>query len=167
MGEIRYTVYRSPFGLIGLVASQEGLLRLGFYGSEKGFRGWVLRNYPNSKQDSGFFSSLITQLERYFSGERVDFRFPLNPQGTRFQRKVWRKLTEIPYGQVRSYKWVAEQIGSPNSQRAVGNAVGANPIAIVIPCHRVIRSDGSIGGYGYGVAMKRRLLNLEGALTNP
>ena len=84
-------------------------------------------------------------------------------QGTPFQRDVWRALLEIPRGETRSYRWVAERVGRPRAVRAVGQAVGANPLPIVVPCHRVVRSDGSLGGFGGGLAMKKRLLNLEGA----
>ena len=81
--------------------------------------------------------------------------------GTSFQQKVWRALTKIPRGQTRSYKWVAQKIGKPNATRAVGTACGANPVPVIIPCHRVIASDGSLGGFGGGLPMKRRLLRLE------
>ena len=138
-------------------------MRLGFYRSERQFVEWVKERYPEASWDEEFFQPLFKQLDRYFQGRRVEFRFPLDLRGTEFQVKVWRKLTEIPYGEVRSYKWVAEQVGRPRAYRAVGNAVASNPIAIIIPCHRVIRSDGSIGGYGYGIGMKKKLLQLEGA----
>jgi methylated-DNA-[protein]-cysteine S-methyltransferase len=82
--------------------------------------------------------------------------------GTAFQRKVWRALTKIPYGQTRSYAWVARAIGAPKALRAVGTACGANPVPLIIPCHRVIASDGSLGGFGGGLRLKRRLLRLEG-----
>ncbi len=139
------------------------MVRLGFYRSERQFVEWVRERYPEASWDEEFFQHLFKQLDRYFQGRRVEFRFPLDLRGTEFQVKVWRKLTEIPYGEVRSYKWVAEQVGRPRAYRAVGNAVASNPIAIIIPCHRVIRSDGSIGGYGYGIGMKKKLLQLEGA----
>ena len=163
MGEVLYTVYHSPLGLIGLASSERGLVRLGFYRSERQFVEWVKERYPEASWDEEFFQPLFKQLDRYFQGRRVEFRFPLDLRGTEFQVKVWRKLTEIPYGEVRSYKWVAEQVGRPRAHRAVGNAVASNPIAIIIPCHRVIRSDRSIGGYGYGIGMKKKLLQLEGA----
>jgi len=84
-------------------------------------------------------------------------------QGTPFQRRVWRTLLDIPRGETRSYSWVAEQIGRPDAARAVGQAVGANPLAIVVPCHRVVASDGGLGGYGGGLALKETLLQIEGA----
>ena len=101
------------------------------------------------------------QLREYFSGKRKDFDLPLEPQGTDFQKKVWKALTEIPYGETRSYKDVAEEAGSPKAFRAVGQANHNNPITIIIPCHRVISSDGGLGGYGGGLDVKEMLLELE------
>jgi O-6-methylguanine DNA methyltransferase len=110
--------------------------------------------------------NLHTQLKRYFTGEPVRFRVPLDlSTGTAFQRKVWRVLQQIPYGQTRSYAWVARQIGSPRATRAVGIACGANPVPILVPCHRVVRSDGSLGGFSAGVGWKARLLALERRCT--
>ncbi|GJQ29355.1 MAG: hypothetical protein HBSAPP03_12390 [Phycisphaerae bacterium] len=103
------------------------------------------------------------QLAEYFSGTRRAFDIPLDPAGTAFQRRVWDALQAIPAGETRSYADVAREIGSPSAVRAVGAANGANPIAIVIPCHRVIASDGSLHGYGGGLERKRWLLGFEGA----
>lgn len=103
-------------------------------------------------------------LDRYFDGESVDFReIPVKIEmGTDFQNSVWDAIHQIPYGEVRSYKWIAEQIDRPKAMRAVGSATGSNPITIIIPCHRVIRSNGNLGGYGGGLERKRQLLSLEG-----
>ncbi len=103
------------------------------------------------------------QIEQYFAGERQSFDLPLAPAGTEFQQTVWRALSTIPFGETRSYGQVAAQIGRPGSSRAVGAANGRNPIAIVIPCHRVIGSDGSLTGYGGGEPTKRWLLDHEAA----
>lgn len=103
------------------------------------------------------------QLGEYFAGKRRDFVLPLDPHGTAFERGVWRVLVAIPYGETRSYAEVAMAIGRPAACRAVGRANGRNPIAVVIPCHRVIGSDGSLTGYGGGLELKRLLLDLEGA----
>ncbi|HXO30173.1 MAG TPA: methylated-DNA--[protein]-cysteine S-methyltransferase [Thermoanaerobaculia bacterium] len=103
------------------------------------------------------------QLGEYFAGKRRDFVLPLDPHGTAFERGVWRALVAIPYGETRSYAEVAMTIGRPTACRAVGRANGSNPIAVVIPCHRVIGSDGSLTGYGGGLELKRLLLDLEGA----
>ena len=104
----------------------------------------------------------VAQLEAYAAGEPVRFTVPLDlPAGTAFQRAVWRTLRKIPRGETRSYAWVARQIGKPQAVRAVGSACGANPVVIVVPCHRVVASDGSLGGFGAGLPLKRRLLALE------
>ena len=106
---------------------------------------------------------LAALLARYFAGERVSFAsVPLAVQGTDFQRRVWRAMQCIPYGEVCTYAQLAAQVGQPRAVRAVGNAAAANPVVIVIPCHRVIRSDGTIGNYGGGRRRKSRLLALEG-----
>jgi methylated-DNA-[protein]-cysteine S-methyltransferase len=104
------------------------------------------------------------QLRAYFSGDLREFCLPLDPRGTDFQVRVWRRLETIPYGELRSYSDIARAIGAPLAVRAVGAANGANPIPIVIPCHRVIGSNGKLVGYGGGLALKKRLLDLEGAL---
>jgi len=105
------------------------------------------------------------QLRAYFAGALREFQLPLDMEGTDFQKRVWRQLTTIPYGETRSYRQIATAIGSPNAVRAVGAANGANPIAIVVPCHRVIGAGGKLVGYGGGLPLKRRLLELEGAAT--
>ena len=102
-------------------------------------------------------------LQQYFAGARRSFDLALDLRGTPFQQRVWRALPGIPYGQRRSYRQIALEIGHPRAVRAVGTANGANPLPIIVPCHRVVRSDGSLGGYGGGLAMKQALLRLEGA----
>ena len=102
-----------------------------------------------------------TQLEEYFAGERTDFDLQMELDGTRFQREVWTELTRIPYGETISYGELARRVGRPNGPRAVGQANGRNPIPIIVPCHRVLASNG-IGGYGGGLKVKRALLALEG-----
>ena len=106
----------------------------------------------------------LTQLlQRYAAGKRVVFAVPVDLSvGTEFQRKVWRVLATIPYGETRSYAWVARAIGQPRAARAVGAACGANPVPLIIPCHRVVASDGSLGGFNAGLKWKKRLLRLEG-----
>ena len=108
---------------------------------------------------------LIEQFQKYFKGELQSFKFPLDLRlGTPFQQKVWKKLLTIPYGTTRSYKWLAQSIKNPNSARAVGNANGQNPLSIIIPCHRVVRENGELGGYTGGIKIKRYLLALEKAI---
>jgi methylated-DNA-[protein]-cysteine S-methyltransferase len=102
-----------------------------------------------------------SQLEEYFAGERIEFDLPMELDGTAFQREVWAELTRIPYGKTISYGELARRVGRPSGPRAVGQANGRNPIAIIVPCHRVLASNG-IGGYGGGLRVKRALLELEG-----
>lgn len=113
-------------------------------------------------QPSALTDRAARQLEEYFAGKRREFDLPLNPRGTPFQRRVWDALLRIPYGESRSYRQQTESLGNPKAIRAVGRANGANPIAVVIPCHRVIGADGSLTGYAGGLDMKARLLMLEG-----
>jgi methylated-DNA-[protein]-cysteine S-methyltransferase len=105
------------------------------------------------------------QLRDYFAGNRRDFDLPLDMQGTPFQKRIWDELLRIPYGETRSYMQVAVAVGAPQAVRAVGAANGANPVPIVVPCHRVIGSSGKLTGYGGGLPLKKRLLELEGALA--
>jgi len=107
----------------------------------------------------------LLELEEYFAGQRREFTFPLDLRGTDFQLACWRALLAIPYGETRSYADIARAVGKPNAFRAVGMANNRNPIAIVVPCHRVIASDGTLCGYGGGLDVKRKLLELEGALS--
>lgn len=112
----------------------------------------------------GKLKAVAVQLSEYLRRERTEFDIPLAPIGTPFQRTVWQALCTIPYGATRSYSDIARQIRKPTAVRAVGGAIGANPLTILIPCHRVIGKDGSLTGFGGGLDMKRRLLELEGYL---
>ena len=112
-------------------------------------------------QETPLLLDAARQMEEYFTGARKRFELPLILSGTDFQRAVWCALTAIPYGQTRSYRQIAEAVGRPLAARAVGQANHHNPVWIVVPCHRVIQNDGSLGGYGGGLELKRRLLKLE------
>jgi O-6-methylguanine DNA methyltransferase len=128
--------------------------------SARGVTGLEFARRPGA---SALRHRLAIQLQRYAEGQRVRWSVPLDlSEGTAFQRKVWRILQQIPYGQTRSYAWVARRMGKPKAARAVGAACGANPIPVIIPCHRVVASDGSLGGYSAGLAWKRKLLRVEG-----
>jgi methylated-DNA-[protein]-cysteine S-methyltransferase len=116
---------------------------------------------PGWRRDPAPFLEAAAQLRAYFAGELRDFDLPLAPRGTDFQRRVWSALREIPYGQTIAYAELAAAVGRPRAARAVGAANGRNPIAVVIPCHRVIGSGGALTGYGGGLARKRLLLDLE------
>ena len=107
------------------------------------------------------------QLRAYFAGQLRDFQLPLDIEGTDFQKRVWGQVAAIPYGETRSYLQISTALGSPGAVRAVGAANGANPVPIVVPCHRVIGAHGKLVGYGGGLAMKKRLLELEGAMALP
>ena len=113
------------------------------------------------RRDKAYFNPVRSQLDDYFAGSRQSFEVQCHLQGTPFQMKVWRALESIPYGQVVSYQWVADRIGCLGAVRAVGAANGRNPISIIIPCHRVIGKNGSLTGYGGGLAVKKRLLRME------
>jgi methylated-DNA-[protein]-cysteine S-methyltransferase len=119
---------------------------------------------PRSREGEPF-KTAADQLEAYFAGDLTRFTLPLAPCGTQFQQRVWAALQDIPYGQTESYGELAERIGSPGAARAVGLANGKNPIGIVIPCHRVVGSDGNLTGYGGGIQRKKMLLDLELAVT--
>lgn len=120
---------------------------------------------PKAQREA--FRFLLKQLDAYFSRNLQTFTVPLAPMGTEYQQRVWDDLQAIPYGQTRSYLDVARNLGDPDGARAVGSAVGANPIAILIPCHRVVGSDGDLTGYAGGLERKKQLLELEGALPTP
>jgi methylated-DNA-[protein]-cysteine S-methyltransferase len=114
------------------------------------------------KNTPSFIHKLARQLKQYAAGKSVHWSVPVDlSSGTNFQQKVWRALTKIPRGETRSYRWVAQKIGKPKASRAVGAACGANPVPVILPCHRVVSSDGSLGGFGGGLPMKRRLLAVE------
>lgn len=125
----------------------------------------VRKSPPRTSSLSSFLREARTQLEEFLAGKRRDLDIPVDlSEGTSFQRQVWRALHRIPYGRVRSYKWVAERVGGSRYARAVGMALGANPVPLVIPCHRVVAHDGSLGGFTGGLGTKRKLLGLEGVL---
>ncbi len=119
----------------------------------------------NLHYDDPFMFNVFEELEEYFAGNRKKFAVPLDMQGTEFQIKVWKELLKIPFGKTISYKTLSERLGSEKLIRAVGKANGANPLPIIIPCHRVINTSGSLGGYSAGLKIKEKLLELEGCLS--
>lgn len=151
-----YTQIESPVGALILVADDEGLRRIDFvHGRHPAQRD------PSWQEDSAAFDEIVSQLKAYFSGNLHQFTLPLAPEGTEFQQKVWKNLCNIPYGETISYGQLARRIGNPNASRAVGLANGSNPIPIIIPCHRVVGSNGKLTGYGGGLPIKEKLLALE------
>jgi methylated-DNA-[protein]-cysteine S-methyltransferase len=153
-----YTRMESPIGELLLVGDGHALHGLHMQGG-----GTAVRIDPGWRPAEEPFADARTQLSEYFAGERVDFDLPLATAGTPFQRRVWRALRDIPYGETASYGEIARRLGRPSASRAVGLANGRNPIAVIVPCHRVIGSDGSLTGYGGGLERKRLLLDLEAA----
>lgn len=142
--------YNSIIGDIFISADENFLLSVQF----------VNHNFIENKENN-IIRQTIKQLDEYFRGKRKKFELPLNPNGTEFQKKVWLQLMNIPYGKTATYKDIATLIGNTNASRAVGNANNKNPIAIIIPCHRVIGSNNKLTGYAGGLDKKEKLLNLE------
>jgi methylated-DNA-[protein]-cysteine S-methyltransferase len=146
----------SPVGPLLLAGDESGLRQINFPRNGK-----PADPDPEWKEDASQFSEIKRQLQAYFAGELVDFNMQLVPEGTPFQQKCWDQLCKIPYGETISYGELARRIGNPNASRAVGLANGSNPIPIIIPCHRVIGSNGKLTGYGGGLPIKQKLLALE------
>jgi methylated-DNA-[protein]-cysteine S-methyltransferase len=156
----RYRIIDSPIGLLTLAGEGPVLtnLRMVDQTYEPSRADWLL--------DDRAFPDAVAQLNAYFAGGLQEFELRLEFQGTEFQRRVWAALQTIPYGQTRSYGEIAEQIGAPSAFRAVGLANGHNPIAVIVPCHRVIGANGSLTGFGGGLDRKRALLDLEKNTAN-
>jgi methylated-DNA-[protein]-cysteine S-methyltransferase len=156
----RYRIIDSPIGLLTLAGEGRVLTNLRM----------VDQTYEPSRADwlpdDRAFPDAVAQLNAYFNGELQEFELRLEFEGTEFQRRVWAALQTIPYGETRSYGEIAEQIGSPTAVRAVGLANGHNPIAVIVPCHRVIGANGSLTGFGGGLDRKRALLDLEKNTAN-
>lgn len=166
MEQVYYAGIASPIGTIWAAATRAGLLQVNFPRAKEAFVVSIKRRVDAQiVHDPNRFEALRELLGAYFDGERVAFDLPFDLKGTRFQKAVWRAIHRIPYGRLSSYGRLAAEVGRPKAARAVGNAVGANPLAIVIPCHRVIRSNGSLGGFGGKPDLKRYLLGIEGVLT--
>lgn len=157
--QLNYQLLDTPIGTLRLVSQDNKLARVEFPGQHQ--------IQPDEQpQNDSIITAAANQLREYFAGERKNFELPLAPGGTEFQREVWACLQAIPFGEVRSYRDIAQAVGRPKAVRAVGAANGRNPIPIIVPCHRVIGSDGSLTGFAGGLEMKKVLLNLEGAMPN-
>jgi len=154
---IFYTMMDSPFGPVCLAGTEQGLTRADFQCGDRPVQ-------PASawQEDTGLLDSAKHQLQEYFQGQRQSFTLPLAPPGTPFQQRVWQELQRIPFGTTLTYRELAQCLGMPQAARAVGHANGRNPLAIVIPCHRLIGSDGHLRGYAAGITLKQRLLQHEG-----
>lgn len=153
---MNYTIYASPLGDIALAGSDKGLSYADFQESKRPLviaTDWTRSDSP--------FTIALAMLDRYFAGKKPEFRLTYDLHGTPFQLSVWQFLQSIPCGTTLTYKQVAEQIGKPDAVRAVGTAIGRNPVSLFIPCHRVIGSNGSLTGYAGGLELKARLLAIE------
>ena len=153
---MKYTYMDSPVGRLLLAGDEDSLRLVGFPEGKM-----VIQPKPDWIESGKTFHQAVRQLRAYFARELRDFDLPLAPDGTPFQRSVWNRLREIPYGETISYGELAKRVGNPKASRAVGMANGCNPLPIVVPCHRVIGSNGKLTGFGGGIAAKRLLLDLE------
>ena len=153
---MNYQYFQSPIGRLRLLSDGKHLVGIEFEGEQT-------PGESDCEVSDALLKACASQLQEYFSGTRHSFDLPLAPEGTEFQQSVWKQLRQIPHGQTCSYKDIAVGIGKPKAVRAVGAANGRNPIPIVVPCHRVIGSDGSLTGFSGGIDLKKQLLELEGA----
>jgi len=159
---MRAHIFDSPVGEVFAAVNEGGaLVRLDFLAHKS--RAAYLEENAHAEWDAAALTDVERQVGEYFAKRRRDFDLPLAPEGTAFRLRVWMELRRIPYGVTISYGELAKRIGKPTGSRAVGAANGANPIALVVPCHRVIGADGSLTGYGGGLPIKEALLQLEGA----
>jgi methylated-DNA-[protein]-cysteine S-methyltransferase len=151
-----YTTFDSPIGELLAVGDGVALTQLHMQGGRT-----RAKIDPSWRRDDGAFAAVREQLDEYFAGTRRSFDMPLSMAGGAFEQRVWDELLAIPYGETASYGEIAARVGNPAAARAVGLANGRNPIAVIVPCHRVIGADGSLTGYGGGLERKRLLLDLE------
>lgn len=160
------TQYTSPLGIYIIISSERGVVYIEpRRQAHKHLTAW-LKNGANIHEDTLRNHNIVTELDLYFKGKLREFKVPLDLRGTNFQLKVWRVLLSVPYGTTCSYSDLAQSLGQPKAARAVGGAVGSNPISIIVPCHRVIGANGSLTGYGGGLSRKHALLSLEKKYSN-
>lgn len=157
---LRYAIMSSPLGPLTIAGSACGITSISFDAGDAGDAGQI-QSHAGEQADTAAFAGVVDQLEQYFAGRRRAFDVALDLAGTDFQLRVWRELMAIPYGTTISYGELARRTGNPQAARAVGAANGKNPVAIIVPCHRVIGSHGTLTGYAGGLDNKRALLALE------
>lgn len=162
--DLRYGYISAAFFHVGFVAKEGKFVRIKFYESLD-LLVEECEKTLGAVHDPDAFGDFVHDLRRYFSGDKVDFDYPFEVNGTEFQLEVWAKVREIGYGQVKSYREIAIEIGRPRAYRAVANAIRSNKLSLLVPCHRVIRSDGSVAGSGFGKIVREYLLGLEGVKT--
>ena len=163
--QLNYIIFNTDLGWVGILGSAKGLLRTTLpHPSTQKIHQLLGDSINQASRSPHLFADLMQRLKLYFGGHRVNFPDRLDlSRATAFQRKVWETTRLIPYGETRSYAWVAEQIEQPRALRAVGQALGRNPLPIIVPCHRVVASNGGLGGFSGGIEVKKRLLYLEGS----
>jgi methylated-DNA-[protein]-cysteine S-methyltransferase len=159
------TYYNSPLGRYIIISSRKGVIGLKSEEQEKALATRLERTGVQFQEDKKYAQNVITELDAYFNRRLRRFSVPLDIRGTQFQRRVWQALINIPYGETRSYAEIARAIGQPTASRAVGLANGANPISIIVPCHRVIGSSWKLVGYAGGLDRKQTLLDLESGIA--
>ena len=157
----RFARYESPLGPMYATAEDDGITHIEFKGAK-----YAPAAQPDWIEDpkAPALAACGTQLAEYFAGTRTEFDLPLAPRGSTFQKRVWEEIARVPYGETISYAELARRAGAPGQARAAGAATGRNPVSLVIPCHRIVGSDGSLTGYAGGLERKRELLELEGVL---
>lgn len=160
---IVYQITRCPLGTMLVAATERGVCAVKIGDDVDKLRESLIKEFPKAdiQPDNETIGEWVQQILDYLSGWQPHLDLPLDIRSTAFQRRVWQELLRIPYGETRTYREIAEAIGSPKAARAVGNACGANPTPLIIPCHRVVKSDGHIGGYALGPERKEKLLDME------
>jgi O-6-methylguanine DNA methyltransferase len=164
--DVVYARFESQIGTIWVASTEGGICKISLGAEQSGaFLSWLSTRIGGGRprEEPQLMTRAVSQLREYLSGSRRLFELPLDVRGTIFQRAVWSQVVRIPYGATATYGDIAQLVGRPKSSRAVGAAVGANPLPIVVPCHRVIGADGSLTGFGAGLDVKETLLRLEGA----
>ena len=158
---IRYSCFATPLGAVLIAATERGLCSVKLGDDAAKLRRLLAEEFSQADIRQESLADFQEKILAFIDGEANLARLPLDIRGTIFQRRVWQELRRIPRGETRTYQYIARAIGAPRAVRAVGSACGANPVAVVIPCHRAVRTDGGMGGYAWGIVRKRKLLELE------
>lgn len=159
--KIRYACFATPLGTVLAAATDSGICSIKLGDDRNRLRRLLAEEFANAELAEAPLSTLKQQILSFIDGESSLARVPLDIRGTVFQRRVWEALRRIPRGETRTYRDIARAIGAPGAVRAVGSACGANPVALAVPCHRAVRTDGGLGGYAWGLQRKRKLLEIE------
>jgi len=160
---IYHTVVACPMGRLLVAATDQGVCSVKLGNSDPALEEHLMAEFPSAdhQQDGGNLAIWTAEILSYLDGENTGLNLPLDIRATAFQQQVWQMLRTIPYGETRTYQQVAQALGNERSSRAVGSACGANPVALIVPCHRVLRKDGGLGGYAWGLERKQSLLAME------